>query len=268
LSAPASEADEYDLNSFGVVGLSNSGRTNELVRLFAHLRSEGHDTVVGVTAGSLDGPLSAVSQLLHQIECGPEEAVAATKSVVNQALFLDAIDANLHKRLLPDLHHLGNLFQQVLEMSLVEEVIRLFEQASTIFFAGRSNGVGEELALKTNEITRKKSAFLPGTYALHGIEEVMDGSEVLLLVDPFVEDEHKFQKVIADGVGIPVVALSTRQTIFPTIRIPYGGLMHPYLELAAGWNLLVETGLRLRINIDKGLRARKIGNEVSINTAQ
>jgi len=34
-----------------------------------------------------------------------------------------------------------------------------------------NNGVAEELALKTNEITRKKSAFLEGTFAVHGIEE-------------------------------------------------------------------------------------------------
>lgn len=267
-SASASEANEYDLRQSGVIGLSNSGRTSELVRLFSRLNEQGHDAVAGVTAGPLDGPLSAISKLLHQLECGPEEAVAATKSVVNQALFLDAVDANIHERLLPDLHHLGNLFQQILEMSLVDDIIRLFERASTIFYAGRSNGVGEELALKTNEITRKKSVFLPGTYALHGIEEVMDGSEVLLLIDPFVEDEYKFQKFIGEGVGIPVVALSTRQTIFPTIRIPYGGHLHSYLELAAGWNLLVETGLRLQVNIDKGLRARKIGNEVSLNSAQ
>ena len=32
-------------------------------------------------------------------------------------------------------------------------------------------------------------------------------------------------------------------------------------EMAAGWNLLVETGLRLGVNIDKPERARKVGNE-------
>ncbi len=45
----------------------------------------------------------------------------------------------------------------------------------SIYFAGRNNGVAEELTLKTNEITHKKSDYLEGTYAVHGIEEVMNG---------------------------------------------------------------------------------------------
>jgi glucosamine--fructose-6-phosphate aminotransferase (isomerizing) len=37
--------------------------------------------------------------------------------------------------------------------------------------------------------------------------------------------------------------------------------MAPYVYLAAGWNVLVEIGLSLGINLDKPQRARKIGNE-------
>jgi len=33
------------------------------------------------------------------------------------------------------------------------------------------------------------------------------------------------------------------------------------VELAAGWNILVETGIALGINLDKAERARKVGNE-------
>ena len=31
--------------------------------------------------------------------------------------------------------------------------------------------------------------------------------------------------------------------------------------MAAGWNLLVEVGMQLGINLDKPQRARKVGNE-------
>ncbi|TVQ96896.1 MAG: sugar isomerase, partial [Spirochaetaceae bacterium] len=34
-----------------------------------------------------------------------------------------------------------------------------------------------------------------------------------------------------------------------------------YAQLAAGWNLLVELGLALGVNMDKTERARKVGNE-------
>ena len=35
----------------------------------------------------------------------------------------------------------------------------------------------------------------------------------------------------------------------------------PFLQLMAGWNLLVQIGVALGINLDKPQRARKIGNE-------
>jgi glucosamine--fructose-6-phosphate aminotransferase (isomerizing) len=37
--------------------------------------------------------------------------------------------------------------------------------------------------------------------------------------------------------------------------------MTAYLELAAGWNLLVEVGVQTGIDLDKPVRARKVGNE-------
>ena len=130
-----------------------------------------------------------------------------------------------------------------------------------IYFAGRNTGVAEELTLKTNEITRKKSDFLEGTYAVHGIEEVMNPDEVVLVVNPFPAECQKFKEVLVDGVGMKVIALSSQETPFPTIRIPQVDGYHAVLELLAGWNVLVQVGVTLGIHLDKPTRARKIGNE-------
>ncbi|MCD6380051.1 sugar isomerase, partial [bacterium] len=62
-------------------------------------------------------------------------------------------------------------------------------------------------------------------------------------------------------VGLTVVAIADRDTPFATIRVPNAGGMNPYIFLSAGWNLLVEIGLALGINLDKPERARKVGNE-------
>jgi glucosamine--fructose-6-phosphate aminotransferase (isomerizing) len=43
--------------------------------------------------------------------------------------------------------------------------------------------------------------------------------------------------------------------------IPDGGEYAEYVQLAAGWDILVETGIALGINLDKPQRARKVGNE-------
>jgi len=121
--------------------------------------------------------------------------------------------------------------------------------------------VAEELALKTNEITRKKSAFLEGTFAVHGIEEVMNKNDVLIWIDPFAEEEQKYVECLVKGVGMNIIAVSSTKKQFPAIIIPDDDQYSEYIQLAAGWNILVETGVSLRINLDKPQRARKIGNE-------
>jgi glucosamine--fructose-6-phosphate aminotransferase (isomerizing) len=134
-------------------------------------------------------------------------------------------------------------------------------KTSTIYFAGYNDGVAEELTLKTNEITRKKSNYLEGTYAVHGIEEVMNPNDVVFAVDPIDEEIEKFQEALVKGVGLKVIAIANRNTPLPTIRVPDAGELTPYIYLCAGWNLLVEIGLSIGINLDKPERARKVGNE-------
>ena len=103
--------------------------------------------------------------------------------------------------------------------------------------------------------------FLEGTYLLHGIEEIMDKNEVVVLVEPFESEEEKIKECLVKGVGMKVISISSRETSFPTIKIPDGGKYHNYVELAAGWNVLVEIGIALGIDLDKPVRARKVVNE-------
>ena len=191
----------------------------------------------------------------------PRIAVTATKSVIEQALFYDLLFRKLNNILLPDLNKLGNLITQALEMPIPKEITKTLINSQVIYFAGRNNGVAEELTLKTNEIARKKSDFLEGTYVFHGIEEVMNTDEVVVIIDPFKDEEEKYKNVLINGIGLKVIAISTRKTIFPTIIIPEYSDFNNYIEITAGWNLLVEVGINMGINLDKTLRARKVGHE-------
>lgn len=127
---------------------------------------------------------------------------------------------------------------------------------------GRNNGVAEELALKTTEITRKPSLFLEGTIALHGFEEIMTERDVLVFVEPFESEFSKMKEIFVDRVGVEIVALSSTPTPFSTIHLPLLDGFSNYLALMAGWNLLVHIGLQLGVNLDKPNRARKIGNAI------
>ena len=256
----STQALEYNLNDFAVFAASNSGQTKETLRLIAALKKKNHNSIFGLTA-NLGTKLGEMANITHVLSCGKEDAVAASKSVVEQGLFYDSLLRNLHGVKMEGLKKLAEQFETALTLAIDPKITEVIKNASVIYFAGRNSGVAEELALKTNEITRKKSAFLEGTFAVHGIEEVMDKSDVLIWMDPFEDDQEKFNECFIKGVGMNVFAVSTKKTMFPTIIIPDGGEYSEYIQLAAGWNILVETGISLGINLDKPVRARKVGNE-------
>ena len=108
---------------------------------------------------------------------------------------------------------------------------------------------------------RTRGFILEGTYAVHGVEEVMNADDVVIWIDPYDDSEDKFAKVLEQGVGLSIVAVASRDTRFPTLRVPDAGDLAPFVHMAAGWNLLVATGLLLGVNLDKPERARKVGNE-------
>jgi glucosamine--fructose-6-phosphate aminotransferase (isomerizing) len=255
----ATQALEYDLGAYTVFGASNSGETNEVVRLFQQLKAEGHRALFALTAYE-DSPLDRLAAASRILISGKEEAVAATKTVVEQALFYDSLLRALRGESMGGLKELADKVEAALTLAIDPGLVKRAKEASMIYFAGRNTGVAEELTLKANEITRRKADFLEGTYAVHGIEEVMDAQELVVVVEPFESEEEKFRECLIEGVGLEVCAISTRKTSFPTILIPEAGDYRCYVEIAAGWNLLVEIGIALGVDLDNPERARKVGN--------
>jgi glucosamine--fructose-6-phosphate aminotransferase (isomerizing) len=260
LTEGCTQAEEYNLNDYAVFAASNSGQTKEVIRLVSSLKEKRHNAVFGLTA-NMNTRLEEIATGTHVLKCGKEDAVAATKSVIEQGLFYDSLLRKLNGEKMEGLDALSEKTDQALTLKIDAGITDTIRNAKVIYFAGRNNGVAEELALKTNEITRKKSAFLEGTFAVHGIEEVMDKNEVLIWIEPFSSEQEKFNECLVKGVGINIIAVSTSKTMFPTIIIPDGGQYSEYVQLAAGWNILVETGISLGIDLDKPVRARKVGNE-------
>ncbi|MBC8384843.1 MAG: sugar isomerase [Candidatus Cloacimonetes bacterium] len=251
----------YDLSKFAVFCASNSGKTKEIILLAKKLAAIGNDNRFALSANE-NTPLEKECKETFVLNCGWEQAVAATKSVIEQALFYESIIWNMIGKADPiEDSGLADKIEKALTMSIDPKIIDLAIKAPTIYFAGYNDGVAEELTLKTNEITRKKSDFLEGTYAVHGIEEVMTKEDVVFVMDPIEEEIEKFQTVLVEGVGLKVIAISTKETPFPTILVRDAGEMNSHVFLSAGWNLLVEIGLALGIDLDKPERARKVGNE-------
>ncbi len=257
------QACEYDLSRHVVLVASNSGQTKETIVLVRKLLSEGHEDVYAVTAtpGSILDREASASLVLT---CGQEKAVAATKSVVEQALIYQSLLGHMTPCASCESGKIkaAVLAETVMAADYDPDLIVDLAQCERIFFAGRNDGVAEELALKATEITRKPSLFLEGTIALHGFEEIMTPRDVLVFIEPFETEFGKTQEIFVDGVGAKVVAFSSKPTPFRTIHLPLLDGFSNYFALMTGWNLLVQVGQHLGINLDKPNRARKIGNAI------
>jgi len=84
------QAQEYGLADWAVFALSNSGRTREVIELFTKLRDAGHPHLYSLTAFA-NSKLESLATRGYVLSCGEEGAVAATKSVIEQALFYRAL---------------------------------------------------------------------------------------------------------------------------------------------------------------------------------
>lgn len=257
----ARQAADYKLDDFAIFAASNSGSTKEAIALLDVLKKAGHKKIFGLTARE-NTTLSEYAEQTFVLNCGWEQAVAATKSVAEQALVYQEILAQVEGgSLQAQLGGLADAVETALTLEIDPAITDAVAGAGTIYFAGKNNGVAEELTLKTNEITRKKSDYLEGTYCVHGIEEVMNADDVVIVIDPFEDELQKIKETLVDVVGLTVVTVSTKKTIFPSIVVPDQAALQNYVYLAAGWNILIEAGIKLGVNLDKAERARKVGNE-------
>jgi glutamine---fructose-6-phosphate transaminase (isomerizing) len=262
LTESATDLNGKSLDDFIVIGASNSGKTREVVNLCRELKNSGHEHVYGLTC-TANSLLETCTSKTFLIDAGIEKAVAASKSVVAQAMFYDAILQQLSGEKEIDTNELALYFEQALNIDIHPSLTDKICKAETVYFTGNNNGVAEELTLKTNEIIRKKSAYLPGTYLLHGVEEVMTAGDVIIMVDSYAGEYEKIRSVYS-SIGTTIIAISTEPSPFHTMIIPsVAPGIEAYIKLAAGWNLLAEAGIALGIDLDKPERARKIGNEAA-----
>ncbi|MEQ9569160.1 MAG: hypothetical protein RLN75_03130, partial [Longimicrobiales bacterium] len=142
------QAATYDLSKFAVFGASNSGRTAEVIAVLEQLADAGNPNRYGLTANE-DTLLERHAATTLVLECGWEHAVAATKSVAEQALVYQSIVGQVAGRdTARDLDGAAEKVEAALTEAIDPDIVRTIADAPTIYFAGYTDGVAEELTLK------------------------------------------------------------------------------------------------------------------------
>jgi glucosamine--fructose-6-phosphate aminotransferase (isomerizing) len=219
-----------------LLAVSNSGRTRELIEA---LTGRSYLALTGLS----DGPLSAGAAACCAVLPRPEGAVAATASVLGQALVVAEALAAASDRALD-----RAALRQALA-SLAEPQAPAF--TGRLWVVGADDGVAEELALKAWETAGLPAVPVAAGLALHGLEEVLEADDLVWLVEVDPRDRGAIQARLATtGAQIHEQAL------------PDCGPLTPLLRLAAGWRVLAAWARARGRDPACPRRARKIGNDI------
>jgi len=240
---------------------SNSGNTKEVLLLLKHAKAQGA-ICIGITTVS-DSPLAKQCDEIILLSGGFEKGVAATKSVVEQALIYDSLIFHLAKqqgknvdirKLQRELKNTGEILIQNIELPMGKGFIKAIVEYPQYFFVGLDTGVAEELTLKMIEMARKSAFFYPDTFILHGPAEAIDQG-IMIIVDPnqfnvFAADFEEFSK----KTSTRIIRLGDRDILFTSNKT-----FKNYCLLAGGWGLLRNIANYSHIDIDSPQKISKIG---------
>ena len=170
---------EIPLADSVVVGLSQSGRTPDVVAYVEHARRKGALTVA--LTNDEESPLAREAELVIPLLAGPERAVAATKTYTNQLAALALLAAHVGGRGNEVADALRSVADQA-EAALPELERETRSLAVPFAFIGRMLVVGRgvefatarEVALKLTETCKVAAEALTATDLAHGPVAALD----------------------------------------------------------------------------------------------
>lgn len=263
----ASDLFQYpDFSNTYVFLCSNSGKTKEVILLLDYIKSKGAKCIA-ITAVA-DSILAQRSDEKIILTCGFEKGVAATKSVVEQALVYDSLIYHLAKNqgkevdfdlLKNELVKTAAAIKNNINLEVGEEFLKKLASSKNYFIVGLDNGMAEEITLKSYEIARKMALFYPDTHIVHGVEEAIEeGCAVIFHPSSFKDYIPDFEK-FSDKTNCQLIGVDD-QNLLQGVKVEINETFSNYCLLAAGWGILRNVGNKLGLDIDHPEKASKIGN--------
>jgi glucosamine--fructose-6-phosphate aminotransferase (isomerizing) len=250
-------ADSVDRNTL-VIAVSQSGETADVVDGVKAARNAGAQIV-----SIVNRPNSILTDLSHQViylNCGPEIAVAATKSFLSQlAIFylLSFSMVNAFAEAAANLKSLSGAITQALD-SNKSEIIRLsqkFKDKNDFYYIARgiNFAIASEAALKLKEISYIHAEGMPAGELKHGTLALIEPGTPVVVICPadytFAETLNNAMEAKSRGAFIIAVS-DAENTIYDSwLKIPrVNELLYPmvtvlplqllayYLAIARGYD--------------------------------
>lgn len=177
-----------------VVGISQSGRSPDIVAVVEEGKRQGRPTLV--ITNDPESPLARAADHVVYLQAGPERAVAATKTYTASLATLMLISSRLAKdeAMLTQVSRLPALLQQTLDDTW-ERLPRVeryrYMSHCAVLGRGFNYATAFEIALKVKELTRTSAEPYSSADFLHGpVAMVREGFPVMVVAPsgPMLED--------------------------------------------------------------------------------
>jgi glucosamine--fructose-6-phosphate aminotransferase (isomerizing) len=243
-----------DYHGYLAVGLSQSGRTPEVIAVLATMRSHGARTIA-IVNGS-DSPLGDAADVTIDIGAGVEDAVPATKSFTATLLTVAMLGEALGARLWPQgaLQRIPGQVAEILgDEESVDTVVTEFDGRDRVLVTARGLMLGAalETALKIRETSALVAEAMSSADLRHGpIAAVGLGHPVVAMSGPRTRDD------IADVVDMLRARGAMVRTISDApeadISLPAGTpeTLLPVLASVRGQQIAARAALRRNLDPD------------------
>jgi glucosamine--fructose-6-phosphate aminotransferase (isomerizing) len=170
-----------------VVGISQSGRSPDIIAVIEEGRRQGRPTLV--VTNEPKSPLAQAADHVINLQAGPERAVAATKTYTTSLAALALVSCALapDKAMLAQLEKLPALMQQALD-SLGPRLARVeryrYMDRCAVLGRGFNYATAFEISLKVKELTRTVAEPYSSADFLHGPVAMVQGGFPVMVVAP------------------------------------------------------------------------------------
>jgi glucosamine--fructose-6-phosphate aminotransferase (isomerizing) len=251
---------ELDLSGSAVLGLSQSGRTPDVIEYVEWARARGAFTIALTNDPSSE--LAEIAEAVLPLAAGTEQAIAATKTYLNQVAalaLLAACAAESGNRMADDLRVVADQLDLLIPavQPRVVAVANAFAYVGRMFVIGRGVefATAREIALKLLETCRVAADSLTATDLAHGPMAALDP---LFPVWAIASADAALPAVLdatarAGEMGAALVASGTAadQIADPSFLLPVPAppspLLSPLLSIVPGqlfaWALALVKGL-------------------------
>jgi glutamine---fructose-6-phosphate transaminase (isomerizing) len=251
---------ELDLSGSTVLGLSQSGRTPDVIEYVERARARGAFTIA-----LTNDPASALAQVAEAVlplGAGTEQAIAATKTYLNQVAalaLLAACSAGTCARMVDDLRIVAEQIDALIPaiQPRIVAVANAFAYVGRMFVIGRGVefATAREIALKLLETCRVAADSLTATDLAHGPVAALDplfpvwaiasaDAALPAVLDAAARAGEMGATLVASGTAAEQIAKADFLLPVPS---PPSPLLSPLLSIVPGqlfaWALALAKGL-------------------------